>query len=85
MPRERMPAFARTGNTNLFGKLDPKRINDFKLPTEVLDRAITRANEFGMPLQEYLREVVCIGVMGREEVERRVRARIDAMTGKPRE
>jgi hypothetical protein len=79
------PAFSRSGVTNLFGKVDSVSLKDFRLPAVVLERAKERAADAGLPLQEYLREMVTLGVMGREEVERMFARRLDAMTGKARE
>jgi hypothetical protein len=76
---------ARNGFTDLFGKLEKSPIPGLLLPKEVTERAQRLASEEGLPFQEYLREKFVVSVMGRDEVERRFRARLDAIAGKPKE
>jgi hypothetical protein len=79
------PKFARSGFTGLFGKLDDRPVNGLKLPIEVVERARERAGEAGLPFHEYLREIVSLTVMGRDEAERRFRTRLDAIAGTVKE
>jgi hypothetical protein len=76
------PMFGRTGVTSSFGKLDDSPINGLKLPLEVMERAKARAIDAGLPFKEYIREIVVMGVMGRDEVQRRWAERMDAIAGK---
>jgi hypothetical protein len=86
MAADRRPAAtARAGFTNLFGKIDDAPVNGLKLPLEVMEAAKAKAVEANLPFQEFLREVVTIGVMGREEVKRRFDARLDTIAGKVKE
>ena len=79
------PAAARHGFTDLFGKLEKTPVPGLLLPREVTERAQRLACEQGQPFQEFLRERFVVSVMGRDEVERRFRARLDAIAGKPKE
>lgn len=85
MARSREPSASRSGFTGLFGKIDDEPVNGLRLPITVIERAKQRAVEAGLPFHEYLREIVTLGVMGRDEVERRFRARLDAIERKVHE
>lgn len=85
MAADRDPLAARTGFSNLFGKLDDEPVNGMKLPIVVVKVAKERAAAAELPYQEYLREIITIGVMGRGEVERKFARRLDAIEGKVKE
>lgn len=76
------PLFSRSGTSGLFGKLSQDSIKNLKLPIVVEEQAKLLAVEAHLPFSEYLRELISISVMGRNEVERRFRARLDAIEGK---
>lgn len=75
-------AFARSGQSGLFGKLADEPINGLKVPREVQDRLLEMSHEAGLPFQELIRELLTIAAFGRAEVERRFQARLDAIEGK---
>lgn len=79
---DRDPDFSRSGFTGLFGKLSSEPINGLKLPIVVEEKAKLMAAEAHLPYSEWLREVISLAVMGRDEAERRFRARLDAIEGK---
>lgn len=79
------PRFARSGTSGLLGKLSEEPINGLKLPVIVEEKAKLLAAEAHLPFLEWLREVVSLSVMGRDELERRFRARLDAIEGKGNE
>lgn len=76
------PHFARSGTSGLLGKLSEESINGLKLPVIVEEKAKLLAVEAHLPYLEWLRECISLTVMGRDELERRFRARLDAIEGK---
>lgn len=78
------PKFSRSGFTGLFGKLgDP--INDLRLPVNIEERMRKRAQDFGLPFNELLREVIVVSEVGRDAVEDAFSKRLDAIQGIERE
>ena len=82
---DRDPNFSRSGFTGLLGKLSEEPINGLKLPIIVEEKAKLLAAEAHLPFNEWLREVISISVIGRDEMERRFRARLDSIVGPVKE
>jgi hypothetical protein len=79
------PHFARSGTSGLLGKLSEDPINGLKLPVVVEEKAKLLAAEAHLPYLEWLRECISLAVIGRDELERRFHARLDAIEGKTQE
>jgi hypothetical protein len=71
---------ARSGFTSPFGKLgEPFWM---QLPIDIEEIHRRRASEAQLPWREYVREVMCIAAVGREQAERAAADRISAIAGK---
>ena len=80
-----MSRAGRTGYTHPFGKLDDEPLPATKVPTAVKQKLQADASKAGLPLQEYLRELVTIAAMGSDVVKDAYAKRIDAIAGKLKE
>ena len=74
------PLFSRSGNTNLLGGTLDAEIKT-KVTADMYDDVKRAANAVGMPVSEYMREVLMIAIYGAEYVESLYRNRTRLIAG----
>ncbi|OGT57551.1 MAG: hypothetical protein A3E01_08415 [Gammaproteobacteria bacterium RIFCSPHIGHO2_12_FULL_63_22] len=83
-PSRRDPAFSRNGSTSPFGKLT-EQIPAIRLSGETKAALEHEARRVGLPLQEFVRELLVVRAHGEDTVKMMYARRVVVVSGKSRE